>query len=1109
MCGAALLPKSVDETIKLVTILFADVVGSTSQIESLSPDEAREFMSNVLAALTSEIVRAGGSVQEYLGDGIMSTFGHPAAREDDAVRAVRAGLACLDRTRNISGPRGSGQVELRVGINTGEVSAGGLLGGEVAIVGEAVHLAARLQTAAEPGEVVIGHRTAALIKGRFVLGPRKNLDLKGKSESVAAYVVAGEDAYAAPPAQAPLVGRERELEALRGWVGQGSSTTSPSTALVLGEPGIGKSRLLEELEQESTVTVFWTRCLPVGEGVTLEPFRELVARLARVHPDDETPQVLAKIEAFTATLDLERHAALRVREALNLTTGVSASGALLPPDPRGALRELQFAWTRVCEDVAQRGPHLLIVEDLHWADEASLAILEHLPHHVSGSLLLAATARSDRLFRRPWDPDHTNNIVINLGPLATADADRLAASLAARRGVSLENDGAVVERAGGNPFFLEELISRASDQQVRGGSSHTTPGYLPDTVQAAISARLDLLSEDERAVVREASVIGRSFATQTLRHLIPEVSVEPVLETLRERGLVGRREPIATEEAYVFRHELIRQVAYGSIPRRRRADIHARIASWLEERGLEQADDTSELLAYHFNSAFEITSQADLRSRARHYSLVASERAFRRFGVDAGTRFGERAIELSETLEERIEAMESLGSFLYLTLEGDAAWKTLVRAMDEIEAQGRPELGLARLAARAAIIPTRWALAMRNPPASMSVEEVLERGLSAVTTDANWERSQLLVALSFLKADVSLEEARLLAEQALDLAQQIDDATLMSIALDALNTTFPGRLGVTERIIDRRVQLADRIQDPTEIGDIFAMAAWNAACRGRFHDAVSYATRCIDEVRGLEAPSLLNGLVWRATSSFMTGDWSDALRDHAEIERLTQTASKLLPVPYSLMAYGVIAFCRQLRGEEDEAASLLHLLLHFHEEHDVSEDLWRRTGRHSFLARALIHRGDHAAARRVISLHSEDFRGLNLQSLCELVAASKDWAQAPEVIDAARRESRRGDLIALPLFADRLMGLTAAAADDREQAITALRASAEGFAALGAPWEAGYSQLLLAQEVQSDDPSSAAALAAEALTTFEALASVREISWARKIMRATERSRQS
>lgn len=1107
MCGAALSTRAADETIKLVTILFADVVGSTSQIEFLSPDEAREFMSDVLAALISEIERAGGAVQEYLGDGIMATFGHPAAREDDAARAVRAGLACLDCTRKISGPRGVGQVELRVGINTGEVSAGGALGGEIAIVGEAVHVAARLQTAAEPGQVVISHRTAALIKGRFVLGPRRNLDLKGKSESVAAYAVTGEDAYAAPRIQAPLVGRERELEALRAWVDRASSTPSPLTALLLGEPGIGKSRLLEELEQEATVTVFWTRCLPVGEGVTLEPFRELLTRLARVHPHDETPEVLAKIDTFTATLDLERDAALRVRQALNLTTGVAVSGASLPPDPRGALRELQFAWTRVCEHLAERGPHLLIVEDLHWADQATLAILEHLPQQVSGSLLLAATARSDRLFRRPWDHDHANNIVINLGPLATADADRLAVSLAARLGVNLENDGAVVERSGGNPFFLEELIGRAADQQIRGERSQATPAYLPDTVQAVISARLDLLSEDERAVVREASVIGRSFATQTLRYLIPEVSVGSVLETLRERGLVARREslPIATEEEYVFHHELIRQVAYGSIPRRRRAHIHARIASWLEERGPEHADDTSELLAYHFNSAFEITSQADVRARARHYSLVASERAFRRFGVDAGTRFGERAIELSETLEERIEAMESLGSFLYLTLEGDAAWKTLVRAMDEIEAQGRPELGLARLAARAAIIPTRWALAMRTPPASTTVQEVLERGLSAVASDANWERSQLLVALSFLKADVSLEEARLLAEKALDLARQIDDATLMSIALDALNTTFPGRLGVTEEIIDRRVQLADRIKDPTETGDIFAMAAWNAACRGRFHDAVSYATRCIDEVRGLEAPSLLNGLVWRATSSFMTGDWSEALRDHAEIERLTQTASKLLPVPYSVMAYGVIAFCRQLRGEEDEAASLLHLLLHFHEEHDVSEDLWRRTGRHSFLARALIHRGDHAAARRVISLHSEDFRGLNLQSLCELVAASKDWAQAPEVIDAARHESRRGDLLALPLFADRLLGLSAAAAGDRDSAVNALTASADGFGALGAPWEAAYSQLLLAQQVQSDDPFSAAALAAEALTAFEGLASVREISWARNIVRVAAR----
>ena len=614
-CGAALAERTrTGEERRVVSIVFIDLVGFTARSEKLDPEDVRAILTPYYERVRSELERFGGRVEKFIGDAVMGVFGAPVAFGDDHERAVRAALA----VRDWAGEEG---LQIRVAVNTGEAIVdmdAPIDRGDAMIAGDVVNTAARLQTASPVGAVLVGHETYASTRTWIEYEPGyQPIKAKGKAERVQAWIALRAIAPAGerPLTPVPIVGRDRELDVLKGIWRRVAEERRPHLVTVFGPSGIGKSRLALELMEHvgaQDARVLRGRSTPYGASSPYGAFAQHVKQVARAYDSDELSVARAKLKAALAEL-VGHDAADEHATHLSLLVGLGEDGGA--PD-----RETLFFSARLfVESLAAQMPTLLLFEDLHWADGSLLDLLEGLAARVRGvPVLLVALARPEMLNERPgWGGGLPAYTALQLDPLTEGASFELAELLLARLEASGQRAPGIAETAEGNPLFIEELAASVAERS----TAETTE--LPTTVRAIVAARLDALPAEERSLLVDASVVGRIFWRGALVRIATRDELSALLGSLEERDLV-RREAVSRitgEQQYAFKHALIRDVAYQRLPRAERRQRHAAVAGFLEETTGEMGQ-SNEALAHHWREA----GDAD---RAVEHFLAAADQAGR------------------------------------------------------------------------------------------------------------------------------------------------------------------------------------------------------------------------------------------------------------------------------------------------------------------------------------------------------------------------------------------------------------------------------------------------------------------------------------------------
>jgi class 3 adenylate cyclase/tetratricopeptide (TPR) repeat protein len=631
-------------------VLFADLVDFTAAAERLDPEDVRALQDPYWAHVREEIERHGGTVEKFIGDAVVGLFGAPAAHEDDPERSVRAALAIRDWARE------QDEVRVRVGISTGEALvrlAAQPLAGEGVASGDVVNTASRLQTAAPPNAVLVDEPTRRATRQTIDYGEHEPVSAKGKREPVPVWEALrarsrfGVDLF--QHARTPLVGRRRELNVLTDALSRVREERSPQLVTLAGVPGIGKSRLIYELMQviadDPNALVTWRqgRSLPYGDGVSFWALSEIVKAQAGILESDTNEQVEAKLAQAVQTVVGEGGDAEWVERHLRALAGLPRETT----DP-GDRSEAFAAWRRFFEALADRRPAVLVFEDLHWADDGLLEFVDSLVEWVRDvPLLILATARPELLARQPnWAGGKANATTLSLAALSDEETALLVGELVRGTELDRETARALVDRAGGNALYAEQY---ARMWQERGEAEQLLP---PETVQGIIAARLDALSLVEKNLLQNASVFGKVFwlgALTALNGVGPD-DFAVSLHALERKEFVqrARRSSVEGESEYAFRHVLVRDVAYGQLPRIARAEKHERAAAWIESLG--RLDDHAEMLAYHYLSALEIARGAGLGGaqliEQTVVSLVrAGDRAFAVNAYPSAAGYYERALQ--------------------------------------------------------------------------------------------------------------------------------------------------------------------------------------------------------------------------------------------------------------------------------------------------------------------------------------------------------------------------------------------------------------------------------------------------------------------------------
>ncbi len=636
-CGSALTVRHGTATErKVVTTLFADIVGFTALSERFDPEDVDAALRGYFAMARTTIERFGGAVEKYIGDAVVGVYGVPTAHEDDAERAVRAALAIVEGVGSLP-PVGGEELHVRVGVNTGRalvrlnVHPGS---GEGILVGDAVNTAARLLAAAPPMCVVVGDRTCALSDRAIDYEQLPSFFAKGKAQPLKACLARGTIArrgteFERTPAT-EMIGREVELGMLSGLFEKACASSTPQYALITGEAGIGKSRLVHELGQvldrRPGIMCTWRqgRCPPYGEGLAFWPLSEMVKAHAGILRNDGPVETEAKL---ARSLSDARDEWLLAR--MRPLVGLSA--------PHTDREENFAAWVRFFQALARTRPTILVVEDLHWASEPTLAFLEHLIEHLTGvPLILLGTARPELLDRHDLHLERFVDALvrINLKSLTLSESERLASSLPGAGDVP-DIQARVAERSGGNPLFTEEIVRYLVERQARDGDDSTAPlpeqtASAPDSIFNIIAARLDAMPADHKSVLADAAVVGQVFWPGALCALGDRESgtVDRVLGRLEEREFVRRSgsSTLAGASEFAFWHGLTREVAYEQLPRADRASKHAAVGRWIESVANLDKSGLAEVLGYHYSTAYHLanaTGQHELTDELREPALRA------------------------------------------------------------------------------------------------------------------------------------------------------------------------------------------------------------------------------------------------------------------------------------------------------------------------------------------------------------------------------------------------------------------------------------------------------------------------------------------------------
>ena len=906
---------------KLVTILFADVAGSTALGDRMDPEDVRALMSRYYEHARLVMPRFGGTLEKFIGDAVMAVFGLEQSHGDDAERALAAALALSGaiRTDEILSPI----FQLRIGVNTGEViAAGDRASHDFLVTGDAVNVAARLQQSANPGEIIAGERTARAAWGAFSFEEERQLVAKGKPEPVRAFPVRGPRSQrrVAHPA---FVGRRQDLLQLEVLSARALEERRPQLISILAPAGGGKSRLLEEFVSHLDPADGWqvavSRCLPYGQTLTFWPLRGLLRDLlGSAAGAEEEAQKQPVCEVFQAA-GYQTDDAERLADHILTTLGAEER---LSSD-----RESIFtAWRLLIEALALRSPRVIVFEDLHWASDSLLDLVEHILHvRTSAALLLVALSRPELLDRRPaWGGGRQNAAFLSLSPLP----DRQTGELIGRQGYPVPTAvrDHIIARSGGNPFFALELLNAYVDAGRGGDSSVAT---LPDSVHAAVLARIDQLAPGERSILQAASVVGRSFGTALLAELTDstaEAEMRRALDGLLARDLIV---PIQ-HDRYDFRHILIRDVAYGTLSRSERIRLHSHVALFLRETSGELADQAVELIAYHYREAIQLSRQSAV-PLALPFRPEQTVPVFARAGVLAG-RTGayvqakshlQLAIELAQPAE-RVSLYEQLGDSV---LRGDvkrqayrdaiAAWRA--RDDGDLLTGARLLRKCINSATRDAVVPTL---------SQDEVEALRSEALALVERvgdeDERW-RIQLTACFDprfrstgrVQLGDV-MEQNRELARVAADYFERRADVEGLSEALDGycLQSLYTNATEEAISAAERRFAIPDL--PPAEWANVAETLATVFFFRGRFETCSAFCRRVFAELKPGQSLAGL-GLVaaMYAQSVFASGAWDECDTILSRLDEIRELVRAFDETAAIMLVGGYIAMLNVAVARED------------------------------------------------------------------------------------------------------------------------------------------------------------------------------------------------
>ncbi len=913
--GAVSQASPTSEERRTVTVLFADLSGYTSVAERLDHETVKMLIERCLNRFAEEVERFGGRVDKFIGDNVMAVFGAPVAHEDDPERAVRAAFGMHAAMAELNGDiktQFGFDLALRVGVNTGEVLAG-RVGDSYTVLGDAVNVAARLESAAPVGGTLVGERTQRLTAKVVDYHELEPLDLKGKAERVAAWEAVSvgtieEDAGPALRSSAPLIGRDEELGRLQGLLERVAREHAPHLVTIVGQAGVGKSRLLAELEgtldADGTPTrLLRGRCLAFGQGVVYWPLIEMIRSECGISEGDDPATVRERLnERLLPLLSEHEEADQAERRIAPIARLLGAADASREPladqQEQQDARESFFGAVRVVvEALAAEGAVVLAWEDIHWADEGTLDLIDYLSRWLRAPALQVCLARDELLGRRPgWSTTRRTATITFLEPLPPEDAQALIRELLRASGAISEQASALAERCGGNPLFAEEMVQRIAEE---GGPS---TAELPDTVQGLLAARLDALEPFERQLVSHAAVLGRTFWESALEPVAAAAGGElsTSLASLREKDILlpgDSRDP-GGERELAFKHVLIRDVAYEMLPKAVRARKHAEVGEFIEQRVGGRREGTVALVAEHYSRAASFAVEAhlpaaevdQLRGLALRYREAAGDAAASLYSNREALVHYESATAL---LDDEVETAQRIAE-----KSGDVALR-LGRVDPAIELwQGCLEYHSGRGERQhVAELHRKVGAALAHKGERKSAIEHHQQGINLIKDE---EPSLTLVRLyeeaAWLYMQVGDNMLAIYAsEKALRLAENLGEARAASRAHGIFGRVF-GRIGDAAKArenLERAVELARQSDEEETVLALLALGhnlehseGDYAGAGARYREALALAER-IDEL-----PAQIELLSALAQLAFYRADWdevrsaSDASAELAEREGL-------------------------------------------------------------------------------------------------------------------------------------------------------------------------------------------------------------------------------
>jgi class 3 adenylate cyclase/tetratricopeptide (TPR) repeat protein len=1018
-CASPLVPEAAHagELRKTVTVVFSDIANSTRLGERLDPESHRRVMGRYFTAMHSALERHGGTVEKFIGDAVMAVFGIPTLHEDDALRAVRAAVemrTALEEVNRALRREWELEIAVRTGINTGEVVAGAPGTMQTLITGDAVVVAKRLEESAGPDEIQLGESTYRLVREAVVAEPLGPIDAKGKPQLAAWRLLEVQDGDGTVlRLDSPLVGRAGDLRALQSSFELAQAEQACRLFTVLGPAGIGKSRLIHEFVGwlGDRATVLQGRCLPYGDGITFWPLVEVVRQAAAFSDRDSADEARRKIAAL---LEPDEDAQV-VSERVAAAVGRGQAATARPDETFWAVR-------RLFESIAHERPLVVVIDDVQWSENTLLDLIEYIAGWTRGApVLLCCIARPDLLELRPsWGLPKPNATSILLKPLQEHETDELIANLLGK--LPFESRAGIAAVAEGNPLFVEELLRTLVDEGLlrRDDGDWVAAGNLgelgvPPTIQALLSARLDRLGPEERAVIQRASVVGQVFWWGAVADLSPATDRPEVgahLQSLVRKELIRHeRSKFWAEDAFRFEHILIRDAAYAALPKEARADLHEELAGWLERRGGDRAAEYEEFVGYHLEQA--VRYRAELGWREEKTDALAQEagrrlasagrRAVARADASAAANLlGRGARLLAHDAPERGELLVDLAEALHETGELQRAREILQQALDGASASGDD-----RVEARA-----RLELANLRPlfdPGSVALEELQLAGEHAVAVferlgdDRRLARALLRIAdAHWLHCRVTPGEP--LLERARELATRSGDARELSqIRFGLARAAALGPMHA-EAAIDRcREILEESAGDRYAEGVTANALAYLEGMRGSFDEARELAARSrtiLEDLGLVLAASVLD--VWTGQIELLAGDPAAAER----IWRASYETLELLGERGNLST--IAAFLAEALSEQeadDEAQRLTEVSEQTASEDDATSQIAWRVTRAKLLAR----RGEpvraeelaREAVARADQTEWPNLRGSAWASLAEVLLAADRTDEAARAAEEA------------------------------------------------------------------------------------------------------------